>query len=140
MKKQHIAVLMLLWLFSQQLFAALWTVDSTGANCASHAKSVCTVITNSTEHVGHAMPMLMGSDAETSDEENSQKDSSNKESKVHNNLSMNCDHCLTICQPLVLTSNLVPPVSTIHFLFDAQPTGAIVDSYLSTLFRPPILA
>ena len=140
MKKQHITALMLLWLFSQQLFAAVWTVDSTGANCASHAKSDCTVIANTTEHVGHAMPMLMGSDAETSAEESSQKDSSNKESKAHNNLSMNCDHCRTICQPIVLTSNLVPPISTIHFLFDAQPTGAIVDSFLSTLFRPPILA
>jgi hypothetical protein len=140
MKKQHITVLMLLWLFSQQLFAAVWTVDSTGANCASHAKSDCTAIVNTTKHVGHAMPMLMGSDAETSDEENSQKDSSNKESKAHNNLSMNCDHCRTTCQPLVLTSNLVPPISTIHFLFDAKPTGAIVDSFLSTLFRPPILA
>jgi hypothetical protein len=135
MKKQHITVLMLLWLFSQQLFAAVWTVDSTGANCASHAKSDCKVIANSTEHLGHAMPMVIGSDAETSDEKSSQK-----ESKVHNNLSMNCDHCLTICQPLVLTTNLVPPVSTIHFLFDAQPTGAIVDSFFSTLFRPPILA
>jgi hypothetical protein len=70
MKKQHIAVLMLLWLFSQQLFAAVWTVDSTGANCASHAKSDCMAIADTTEHVGHAMPMVIGSDAETTDQKN----------------------------------------------------------------------
>ena len=144
MKKRHIAVLLLAWFFSQQLFAAVWMVASTDMNCASHAQSDCVVIVNPTAHMGHAMPMATGSDEANYQEKsplnkNSLETNSLETNKAQNNLLTNCDHCSTVCQPLVLTNNLAPLIRTTHLQFNAQPTDAIVVTFLSKLFRPPIL-
>lgn len=138
MKKRNIAVLLLAWLFSQQLFAAVWMVASTDANCASNTQSDCVV--QSIKHIGHNMPIVTVSTeiysvGTSSDEVNSQE-----QNKAQNNLSSSCDHCRASCQPSVLSSNLVTPFNTIHLLFDAHVIDAVVDTFLSSLFRPPILA
>lgn len=130
-------VLMLVWLFSQQLFAAVWSEGSTQANCTSHAQAGCVVST--TMHMGHAMHMLSDSDANPN-VQNSQEKNFQDKHKTYNNLSASCDHCRAACQPLVLNSNLTLPISTVHSLFNAQSIDSIVDTFLNTLYRPPILA
>ena len=129
MKKRHITLLLMIWLFSQQPFAAALIVSSTSVNCVSHAQSDCTATStenttkNTTAHMGHSMPMLSDSGRTT-----------------HDSLLMNCDHCATACQPSLISHHLLSLVSNGHLLFEAQPIDAIVDTFLNTLYRPPIPA
>jgi hypothetical protein len=138
MKKRHLTLLLLIWLFSQHLFAAVLFADvlvvsSTSMNCLAHAQSDCsmnikgnttgTSTNNATQHMGHIMHMV-----------------SDSAGSLHDQLLMSCDHCATVCQPSIISNNLLVLVDPGYLLFDAQPIDTTVDTFLNTLYRPPILS
>lgn len=121
MKKKHITVLLLAWLFSQQLFAAVWAIPNAEMNCVAYNQSDCTA--NSTKHMGHTMPMMDDSDA----------------ALIHDMSLMNCDLCSIVCQPSLITSNLLPLRKTVHLTFQFHSINIPIDILLGSLYRPPIL-
>jgi len=131
MKKRHLTLLLLTWLFSQHLFAAALIVSSTSMNCLADAQSDCSMniksnttgTNNATQHMGHIMPMV-----------------SDSTGSLHDQLLVSCDHCATVCQPSIISNNLLVLVDPGYLLFDAQPIDSPVDTFLNTLYRPPILS
>ena len=138
MKKRQFTVLLILWFFSQQLFAAVVMLSTDDTICASDLKSACHV--QFSKHIGHNMPMILVTNDTSSAAANVDNLNLDKEKKTPSNFSASCEHCRASCQPLVLTSHLVNPLNETHFMFGDQAIDAIFDSFLSSLFRPPILA
>lgn len=140
MKKRQFTALLILWFFSQQLFAAVVMLSSDHTACVSDTKSACHV--EFAKHIGHNMPMILVTNDTSSagaNVDNLDLDL-DKEKKTPSNFSASCEHCRASCQPLVLTSHFVNPLNETHFIFGDQAIDAIFDSFLSSLFRPPILA
>jgi hypothetical protein len=132
MKKQQITVLLLICLFSQNILSAVWVLPNISINCESNHQTDCVVAT--TDHLGHNLPMIKSSidtnvvDIGSSDLYNS-----------YSNLSFSCDHCLASCQSVIPTNNLVSFISRPNHLFDGKVIFAVVDTFSSTLYRPPII-
>ncbi len=123
MKKRQFTTILLIWLFSQQLFAAVWAMPHTGMDCAEHSQNQSDCTLNASQHTGHAMLMMQSAD--------------NTDASA--TLSMMCDHCSTTCQPSLISDNLLPLATSGHLPFEAQSIDASVDSFHTTLYRPPIL-
>jgi hypothetical protein len=122
MKTRQFTLILLILLFSQQLFAAVWPMPNAGAGCVYYNQSDC--ILKTPQHTGHTMPMMQSVDVVDLTEKSS----------------MICDHCSTTCQPSLVSDNLLPLATSSHLPFEAQSIDATVDTFLSTLYRPPILA
>lgn len=121
MKKRQFTTILLLWLFSQQLFASVWPMP-TAMDCVAPSQSGC--ISTVTEHMGHAMPTLDTGDVAV----------------AYSASPMSCDHCSIACQPPLISNTLLPLIKTVHLVFESQSIDITVDTVLSTLYRPPILA
>jgi hypothetical protein len=133
MKKRKITVLLLIWLFSQHIFAAVWMLPSTNISCASSHKANCADVTS--DHMSHNLP-IMQSLVDPNIVDKSSSDLHNS----HSNLSFSCDHCLASCQSVVPTNNSMSFLSTPTHLFDDKVIFAIVDTFSGSLYRPPITA
>jgi hypothetical protein len=138
MKKRQFTVLLIIWFFSQQLFAAVVMLSTDDTACASDTKSACVV--QFSKHHRHNMPMIVVINDSSSAGAKVDNLNLDKEKKTPSNFSASCEHCRASCQPLVLTNHLVNPLNETHFMFGDQAIDAIFDSFLSSLFRPPILA
>lgn len=128
MKKKQLTVILLIWLFSQQLFAVTWVMPHTGMGCVepSNSQSDCTA--NVSAHQGHAMPMMQSANATDFNE------------GLTEGLSMLCDHCSTICQPSLTNDKLILSVTSGHLPFATPSIATPIDIFLSSLYRPPIPA
>jgi hypothetical protein len=122
MKKRHLTTILLIWLVSQQLFATVWAMPNTGMDCVEHSQNT-DCMPKITEHMGHAVPTMNATDG----------------SVAYDASPMVCDLCSITCQPSVISNTLLPLIKTVHVVFEAQSIDAPVDTFLSTLYRPPIL-
>jgi len=122
MKNRRLTVLLLAWLFSHQLFAAVLSISTSTPSCPSLDQSRCEI--EASEHIGHFIPVISSTDS-TADNEN--------------NLSIISDHCSAVCQSSVLSSNTSVSLNTTHLIFDAQSIDNTVEAFLKSLYRPPIL-
>lgn len=122
MRNRQLTLLLLFWLFSHQVFAALLSSSSTHPNCPTNSQSNCVIAAS--EHIGHFMPVISSTDS-TADNEN--------------NLSIISDHCSAVCQSSVLSSSTSASLNTAHLIFDAQSIDNTVESFPKSLYRPPIL-
>jgi hypothetical protein len=117
MKKRQFTTFLLVWLFSQQLFAAVWAMPYTNVDCVSDGQNDCF---SDIAHIGHVIPT--DSDVSSSD------------------MSMMCDHCSATCQPSLIPSQLAILTQATLLVFEAQSITTPADTFLSTLYRPPIPA
>ena len=117
MKKRQFTTFLLIWLFSQQLFAAVWAVPHTNVDCVSDDQNDCF---SDLALIGHIMP----SDSDTSSSD----------------MSMMCDHCSATCQPSLISHHLAGLIKEAHSIFDAQFIDPPINTFLSTLCCPPIIA
>jgi hypothetical protein len=124
MKKRPFTTMLLIWLFSQQLFAVVWAMPLPGMNYADNNQSHCT-LEAAPKYMDHIMPMMQRAD--------DTNDSAKK-------LSMMCKHCSTVCQASLISDNLLPLVTSGHLPYEAQFINTPVDGFISTLYRPPIFA
>jgi hypothetical protein len=120
--KKRFTITLLLWLFSQQLLAAVWVMPTTSAGCVEPNKSQC--VAPPTKPMGHIMPM----------EHNNDSPMTAKQSSVI------CDLCVIACQPLLVSCDLLSFKKINHSELVVQCASNLVETFLSTAFRPPILA
>lgn len=117
MKKRQFTTFLLIWLFSQQLFAAVWTMPHANVDCVSDGQNDCF---SDITHIGHIMP--------------SNKDSSSPD------ISTMCDHCSALCQPSLISHNHSNPLKEVHLSVEGEFISAPIHAFPRTLYRPPILA
>lgn len=108
MRNRRITVLLLAWLFSHQLFAAVLSISTTNSSCHTDNQSQCEI--EASEYIGHFMPMMSNTDSKADDE---------------NNLSIISDYCSLIYQSLLPNINSVTPLTT-HSTFDIQSISTAV--------------
>ncbi|MGS2716876.1 hypothetical protein ACVBE9_01765 [Eionea flava] len=117
MKKRQLTTMLLIWLFSQQLLAAVWSTPPANIDCINDSQNDCfSAIT----HMGHIMP--------------SNSDSSSS------GISMMCDHCSTVCQTLLISHHLLGLIQETHSTSNTPFIDTPINALPSTLYRPPISA
>ncbi|MEH6445392.1 MAG: hypothetical protein V7784_15970 [Oceanospirillaceae bacterium] len=124
MKKRYITVALLIWLFSQQVFATVWaTSNSANGNCGSHPQNDCAITgyMSAAEYMPHTMPTLVDTDTSAQDK-----------------LLMNCDHCSIVCQALIINKTQLLSFNKDQQIFDAQLTDKLLHVFISSVYRPPI--
>ena len=117
MKKRQLTLLIIVWLFSQQLFAIVLSASHKVMDCTEYSHSNCAV--DAIEHNGHLMPSSGADDA---------------------NVLMTCDHCNTFCQPSIIVNNELMPVNLNHLPVTPRADAVLVNIVLAIPHRPPILA
>lgn len=122
MKKRQFTTLLLIWLFSQPLLAAVWSTPHMNVGCGGYKQGDCVL---DMTHIGHNMPNNMLNSHETS---------------LPSGMSLMCDHCSTICQPSLVPGQLNILTQATPLVFEAQSITTPADTFLGTLYRPPILS
>jgi hypothetical protein len=118
MKKRQFTTLLLIWLFSQQLFAAIWVMPHMNVDCVDYSQNDCF---SGIAHNRHNIPSDSGASSS-------------------GDMPMTCDHCSTACQPLLISHHLVGLIPETHLIVDTQSLNTPINTFLSTLYRPPILS
>jgi hypothetical protein len=122
MNTRTFTITLLIWLFSQQLIAAVSVISDVGMGCIDNSQSVCSKSTD--KMMGHVMPTL---------------NDSNTVMLSDQSMAV-CDLCIAACQfTLILDSSISfidPATSALIINFIPPP----LDPIFSNTFRPPIFS
>ena len=127
MIKRWFSITLLVWLFSQQLLAAVWATPNDGIGCADNVTSNC--IVNVIQPMAHQMPMVdMINLPLTYDQSSSDTP----------HTSMICDLCITACQDSLIVINYQFFIKVTDFLAMISSMQTPINTFLDTAYRPPI--
>ena len=133
MIKRCFTITLLVWLFSQQLLAAVWATPNDGMGCSEDGIANCMV--NSIQPMGHQMPMAALINPPLADAQ-----SSSNSAPPHDQSSMNCDLSITACQVSLFVNDYQFFINPIDFLTMLSSIQTPINTFLDTAYRPPIIA
>jgi hypothetical protein len=124
MNYRRISIILLLWLFSLQLFSVVWAMPLADRYCVKYTQNIC--VNKLTESTEHTMPMPTVTDSDFSSH--------------HNQTSVICDLCFIACQPLIFSTDIMSFIKIVDTAFSTQSISPPIDAFMRIVYRPPILA
>lgn len=120
MNKRTLTITLLIWLFSQQLIAAVSVISDVSMGCVEHSQSICSKSTDKV--MGHAMPKFSDSDPLL----------------LTDHSMITCDFCIAACQFIIASNSTNSFIDLVPSELIAEFIPPPLDPVFSNAFRPPI--